>query len=1134
MTEALVRAEVLEIRVPLGIPAPSVFGYCNGPSPTPRDPLALRRAKILVAVQDYAKYRTLVLPEADVWDQRMQSLLTTPGIILINEYLADQSKEALEQTLAHELIERYIDGQPDSYRQTLARGFEFLVREKNILQHPLVRTWLIQGYAQGGLVKEFWVQSIRPSVAVAMEGVPLADQRDLYQAARTSLHAIVHAAVSESEDVSSAHRSMIAADGFMTPEAKEMASLIQRTAGPGELEADYQFTISPNAPREEREIVGKNATLKFWETIKDHTQPFTEGLDLGFFQPSPPYGSAPHEFMLVLIDPSAISPLSEDHLNFIHAIENSIDAIADEATRRNQSYEGRITLRLYRRDQALIVEVNDNGIGIPPKTLRRLFRKMQFTTKDEKQALGGKGVAMNFHFGWGLLGSHGGRFEIETRTASSEVGHRLTLRYSQKNITDREGVVVQDKIKSIERKGVGTTVRWIIPPPATQAKITAGLEEQAEAQDIAIQEGLRALRANGDRFSELCRASVQEALDEIPQGRQFYDPVSLEGLPVRWDSELQRLVAEPVYPSEKGLVLNRFSTFVYPSTEPGRRVFHGHFLIPHPSPTNYNENTNVGFFVDVGTDGELIGPWWLETRPGNTRSNLGNEVGQTLTAFTPDQLPKEFVDGLPRGLSRRLGPTWWKLILERSPAKNTDYRLVEPLLASEANWTAFQEQLKVSPTLSARVAKQDWGYWREATSSSGFPYPYIFPLILTGQIRRVLYSQRILPSIVEDDHGEITSGYFANMIKYKRFSSHALALRDPITGNVVAYFQKGLGLIEPGTVLEGEVLERTVLRLMELSAMASGLEERGLSADRLRFLAQRLRAALGDEDAHRLREISVGKMRYPASWENIGKHIFRPTLPRIPASNLIRWLTGEPASPIDMKQTLSADELREILRYMDWSWGPQGIVARLDQQRDSPNAVEEIKKEFSARATGLEPYVARTAQLLGMAERSARSEQTGLEEYFVYEGTRGAPQAYIDAGLVQEGQRRLVAPITGRMLGFPRVFYDSRLSQPKVDGDRIPLGDDTSNAQSTLQSEHAQDYDPVLLSDRVPAGEETNWRYAYQQPVIVLSDAAPLTSERLEALVRTAQKMPGTILRIGSEEWVEAEINGRLYLSVQL
>ena len=75
----------------------------------------------------------------------------------------------------------------------------------------------------------------------------------------------------------------------------------------------------------------------------------------------------------------------------------------------------RIEVSTYPRDDRVVVEVADNGLGIPPEALPRLFEPF-FTTKEV-----GKGTGLGLAIAYGIAQEHGGELHAATRPEGGAV-----------------------------------------------------------------------------------------------------------------------------------------------------------------------------------------------------------------------------------------------------------------------------------------------------------------------------------------------------------------------------------------------------------------------------------------------------------------------------------------------------------------------------------------------------------------------------------------------------------------------------------------------------------------------------------------------------------------------------------------
>ena len=88
---------------------------------------------------------------------------------------------------------------------------------------------------------------------------------------------------------------------------------------------------------------------------------------------------------------------------FLNLLMNALQAI--EATGRNS---GRIRVATQTHDDAIVVEVADDGCGIPAEVVSKIFDPF-FTTKPV-----GRGTGLGLSITHGIVGEHGGRIEVES------------------------------------------------------------------------------------------------------------------------------------------------------------------------------------------------------------------------------------------------------------------------------------------------------------------------------------------------------------------------------------------------------------------------------------------------------------------------------------------------------------------------------------------------------------------------------------------------------------------------------------------------------------------------------------------------------------------------------------------------
>ena len=80
-------------------------------------------------------------------------------------------------------------------------------------------------------------------------------------------------------------------------------------------------------------------------------------------------------------------------------LDNAIDAMGGH---------GRIRIRAFARDGDVVVEICDDGPGMPPEVRERIFEPF-YTTKPP-----GSGTGLGLHISHNVVGRHGGRIEVRS------------------------------------------------------------------------------------------------------------------------------------------------------------------------------------------------------------------------------------------------------------------------------------------------------------------------------------------------------------------------------------------------------------------------------------------------------------------------------------------------------------------------------------------------------------------------------------------------------------------------------------------------------------------------------------------------------------------------------------------------
>ena len=170
------------------------------------------------------------------------------------------------------------------------------------------------------------------------------------------------------------------------------------------------------------------------------------------------------------------------YIFLLDVFDNSLRAIADRAQLGKEWREGQLELVVRREEDALILELSDNGIGVRKADLeRKVFRKQFTRARGERPGGDGRGFLLSY--GMKLVEASGGTLEIiSRRLGSPSKGWYLTY-----NPLGDEPF----KLGMADRDKVGTTVRWRFPGIFGTPNIavhTAGMEELAVLIRNAIRE----------------------------------------------------------------------------------------------------------------------------------------------------------------------------------------------------------------------------------------------------------------------------------------------------------------------------------------------------------------------------------------------------------------------------------------------------------------------------------------------------------------------------------------------------------------------------------------------------------------------------------------------------------------------
>lgn len=110
----------------------------------------------------------------------------------------------------------------------------------------------------------------------------------------------------------------------------------------------------------------------------------------------------PNEFPMLMLDSEAI------HRAIVNLVSNAIDACAEKS-------EGKVTLSLRRNAEGAVVDVTDNGVGIPEHELHRIFSLFE-------SSKGNRGTGLGLPVSLKIAREHGGNI-----TVASQVGVGTTF-----------------------------------------------------------------------------------------------------------------------------------------------------------------------------------------------------------------------------------------------------------------------------------------------------------------------------------------------------------------------------------------------------------------------------------------------------------------------------------------------------------------------------------------------------------------------------------------------------------------------------------------------------------------------------------------------------------------------------------
>ncbi|MFW5986083.1 MAG: two-component system histidine kinase PnpS [Halanaerobiales bacterium] len=101
-----------------------------------------------------------------------------------------------------------------------------------------------------------------------------------------------------------------------------------------------------------------------------------------------------------------------------HQIEQVIFNLVDNSIKYNEA-GGNVKIKSYSRDKRVYIEIEDDGIGIPPEDQERIFERFYRVDKARSRKLGGTGIGLSIVKN--IILGHNGEVEVESEPGSGSV-----------------------------------------------------------------------------------------------------------------------------------------------------------------------------------------------------------------------------------------------------------------------------------------------------------------------------------------------------------------------------------------------------------------------------------------------------------------------------------------------------------------------------------------------------------------------------------------------------------------------------------------------------------------------------------------------------------------------------------------
>ena len=99
----------------------------------------------------------------------------------------------------------------------------------------------------------------------------------------------------------------------------------------------------------------------------------------------------------------------------MNLFNNAFYAVGEKKRQAGAGYEPTVSVSTVKDNSKVVITVKDNGMGIPPKALDKIFQPF-FTTKPT-----GEGTGLGLSLSYDIVKAHGGNLKVESTEAEGSV-----------------------------------------------------------------------------------------------------------------------------------------------------------------------------------------------------------------------------------------------------------------------------------------------------------------------------------------------------------------------------------------------------------------------------------------------------------------------------------------------------------------------------------------------------------------------------------------------------------------------------------------------------------------------------------------------------------------------------------------